>query len=119
LATMGTSSIIEILRVQPALSFTESPMTLLHRRSFRLPTLVALGLGLGGVAPSQAQSPPKVLTVFAAASLTESFQELGASLQAKTPGSSVVFNFAGSSSWPFSSSRARRRTCSHRPMTAG
>jgi molybdate transport system substrate-binding protein len=75
-------------------------MTLLrHRRPFRLAVLVAiagLGLGLGGAAPAPAPAPTQVLTVFAAASLTEAFRELGAKLQAESPGSSVIFNFAGS-----------------------
>lgn len=39
---------------------------------------------------------PKVLTVFAAASLAEVFQELGRTFEAAHPGVSVRFNFAGS-----------------------
>jgi molybdate transport system substrate-binding protein len=68
----------------------------------RLPRLAALlatagvGLGLGGAALAQAPSPPGTLTVFAAASLTEAFRELGKKLEAQTTGLSVVFNFAGS-----------------------
>ncbi|HRI56736.1 MAG TPA: molybdate ABC transporter substrate-binding protein, partial [Anaerolineae bacterium] len=40
--------------------------------------------------------PPATLTVFAAASLTESFGELGQLFEARRPGVTVVFNFAGS-----------------------
>jgi molybdate transport system substrate-binding protein len=43
--------------------------------------------------PSQA---PKTLTVFAAASLTESFTEIGKQFEAANPGVKVTFNFAGS-----------------------
>lgn len=39
---------------------------------------------------------PATLTVFAAASLTESFGELGQLFEARRPGVTVVFNFAGS-----------------------
>lgn len=39
---------------------------------------------------------PKTLTVLAAASLTESFTELGAMFEAQNPGVTVEFNFAGS-----------------------
>jgi molybdate transport system substrate-binding protein len=78
---------------------TERPMTLLCHRPLRLAMLLAttgLGLALGGAAPAPAPASPMVLTVFAAASLTESFRELGAKLQATSSGSSVSFNFAGS-----------------------
>lgn len=40
--------------------------------------------------------PPATLTVFAAASLTESFGELGRLFEEQHPGVTVVFNFAGS-----------------------
>lgn len=36
------------------------------------------------------------ITVFAAASLTEAFSELGAQFEAQNPGAAVVYNFAGS-----------------------
>jgi molybdate transport system substrate-binding protein len=39
---------------------------------------------------------PKTLTVFAAASLTESFTEIGKQFEADNPGVKVAFNFAGS-----------------------
>ena len=40
--------------------------------------------------------PQPPLTVFAAASLTDAFQELGDTLRRREPGLRVVFNFAGS-----------------------
>src|SRR5512136_2276636 len=40
--------------------------------------------------------PSKSLTVFAAASLTESFGEMGKQFEAANPGVKVTFNFAGS-----------------------
>jgi molybdate transport system substrate-binding protein len=39
---------------------------------------------------------PGELTVFAAASLTEAFEEIGSAFELAHPGSTVVFNFAGS-----------------------
>lgn len=41
-------------------------------------------------------APPATLTVFAAASLTGAFTELGRTLEARRPGLTVRFNFAGS-----------------------
>jgi molybdate transport system substrate-binding protein len=52
-----------------------------------------------GTAPAAAQSgraAPSVLTVFAAASLTDAFEELGTLYQHGHPGTEVRFNFAGS-----------------------
>jgi molybdate transport system substrate-binding protein len=46
--------------------------------------------------PTQPPQLPKTLTVFAAASLTESFTEIGKQFEADNPGVKVVFNFAGS-----------------------
>lgn len=45
---------------------------------------------------ARAHGPDRTLTVFAAASLTEAFTELGDSLRAHDPGVVVQFNFAGS-----------------------
>jgi molybdate transport system substrate-binding protein len=39
---------------------------------------------------------PRTLTVFAAASLTDAFSEIGMSFEAANPGVAVIFNFAGS-----------------------
>jgi molybdate transport system substrate-binding protein len=46
---------------------------------------------------SRAPSTSGAVTVFAAASLTESFKTIGREFEAANPGSRVVFNFAGSS----------------------
>lgn len=52
------------------------------------------GCGMPGSAlPSEA---PQTLTVFAAASLTEAFEEIGPAFEAATPGVKVTFNFGGS-----------------------
>ncbi len=70
-------------------------------------TLVALGsVVLGGcAAPNPAQtgtaaaapdSKDRALVVFAAASLTEAFKEIGTAFEAQNPGVNVRFNFAGS-----------------------
>lgn len=47
-------------------------------------------------APTHAPSSAKTLTVLAAASLTESFTELGTMFKTQNPGVKVSFNFAGS-----------------------
>jgi molybdate transport system substrate-binding protein len=46
--------------------------------------------------PPAEKSEPKTLTVLAAASLTESFTELGKIFETQNPGVTVSFNFAGS-----------------------
>jgi molybdate transport system substrate-binding protein len=46
--------------------------------------------------PPTAASEPKVLTVFAAASLTDAFTEIGKNFETAHPGMTVTFNFAGS-----------------------
>ena len=48
-------------------------------------------------APGPASALEGDLTVFAAASLTDAFDEIGAAFMADNPGVKVVFNFAGSS----------------------
>lgn len=71
----------------------------MHRLS-RLILLSLLLTALAGCAmppaSAPAAAPPANLTVFAAASLTESFGELGQMFEAQHPGVTVVFNFAGS-----------------------
>ncbi|MCU0496099.1 MAG: molybdate ABC transporter substrate-binding protein [Anaerolineae bacterium] len=57
-----------------------------------LPWLMLLILG-----SSQAQAQPITLTVFAAASLTDAFEEIGAQFESEHPEIDVIFNFAGSS----------------------
>jgi len=56
-----------------------------------LPCLAAVAALGRGLAP-----PPSPLTVYAAASLTAAFGELGDSLQRRMPGLVVTFSFAGS-----------------------
>jgi molybdate transport system substrate-binding protein len=46
--------------------------------------------------PLRTTAVPRTLTVFAAASLTASFTEIGKNFEAANPGVSVTFNFAGS-----------------------
>lgn len=46
--------------------------------------------------PPTAALEPRTLTVFAAASLTDAFTEMGGNFQAANPGVTVTFNFAGS-----------------------
>jgi molybdate transport system substrate-binding protein len=62
-------------------------------------TLLRLALAVGGlplVVTQPVVSPPPTLNVFAAASLTEAFRELGRTLEQRRPGLKVQFNFAGS-----------------------
>ncbi|MGC5022501.1 molybdate ABC transporter substrate-binding protein [Micromonospora sp. DT47] len=63
-----------------------------------LATLALAGCGGGSTAPSgDADAVTGTVTVFAAASLTESFTTLGRQFEAAHPGATVTFNFAGSS----------------------
>jgi molybdate transport system substrate-binding protein len=57
--------------------------------------LALAGCTAGG--PSQPGSPTGTLTVFAAASLTETFDALAAEFESDHPGVDVVLNYAGSS----------------------
>lgn len=70
------------------------------RRTALAATALALAAGLtacGSDAPSASSSLSGTVTVFAAASLEESFSELGKNFQAAHPGVTVRFNFGGSS----------------------
>ena len=72
------------------------------KRAFRfwLVALVIAGLGLVSSAGAAHAAKAKVtgtITVSAAASLTGAFQKLGADFQKRNPGTTVTFNFAGSS----------------------
>jgi ABC-type molybdate transport system substrate-binding protein len=55
------------------------------------------------------------ITVFAAASLTESFTKIGKDFEAANPGMTVTFNFGGSSALATQINEGARRTCSPRP----
>ena len=61
--------------------------------AFRLALAV---LGVPVLASRPVEPAPETLNVFAAASLTESFRELGRALEQRRPGLTVQFNFAGS-----------------------
>jgi molybdate transport system substrate-binding protein len=52
--------------------------------------------GLGGSVAQETSRPTGELTVFAAASLTEPFTEIGKKLEASHPGLKIVYNFGGS-----------------------
>jgi molybdate transport system substrate-binding protein len=58
--------------------------------------IALLALGLPAVGAPPADPPPSTLTVFAAASLTESFGDLGRIFEQRHPGITVQFSFAGS-----------------------
>jgi molybdate transport system substrate-binding protein len=62
------------------------------RSVLRVPLLAAATTLVAGAAPG----PPPILTVFAAASLTDAFTVLGRELERMRPGTRVQFNFAGS-----------------------
>lgn len=58
---------------------------------------IALGLlGLPALLVRPTDPAPSTLTVYAAASLTDAFKELGRTLEGSHPGLTVQFNFAGS-----------------------
>lgn len=64
----------------------------------RVLALALVLAGCGSPAPATTSSGVNgEITVFAAASLTESFTKLGKEFEAANPGSKVTFNFAGSS----------------------
>jgi molybdate transport system substrate-binding protein len=64
-------------------------------KSWNRVTLAAVGLTLGAAAPG-ASPRPETLIVYAAASLTAAFSELGRSFEQQHRGVAVQFNFAGS-----------------------
>jgi len=57
--------------------------------------LTAILMGCGA-SPKTPGRPTRTLTVFAAASLTEAFNEIGTAFEARHPGVHVMFSFAGS-----------------------
>jgi molybdate transport system substrate-binding protein len=60
------------------------------------PLLALFAIGATPAAAQTGGAAPSVLTVFAAASLTDAFEELGALFRREHPGITVRFNFAGS-----------------------
>jgi len=60
---------------------------------YRMRFLVYLAVALGLVAPAGAGT---MVTVFAAASLTESMRDIAAQFESGNPGVTIEFNFAGS-----------------------
>lgn len=66
------------------------------KRLFFLIIVLALALTACGAPASTTASEPVTLTVFAAASLTDAFTEIGAAFEDTNPGVTVTFNFAGS-----------------------
>lgn len=74
----------------------------ISRRALPVPVLLAAALclliisGLGRSAAPEAATLQGELTVFAAASLTEAFTEIGKKLEARSAGLKVVYNFGGS-----------------------
>jgi molybdate transport system substrate-binding protein len=71
-------------------------MIRLARLAVPASALVLLG-ACGDDDATAASGPEARVTVFAAASLTDAFEEVGAAFAAANPGSSVEFNFAASS----------------------
>ncbi len=68
-------------------------------RSWLKRAALAAVLVLGLVLPARAQQ--KILTVYAAASLTEAFEDIGKMYEQQHPGTAVEFNFAGSQALVF------------------
>lgn len=62
-----------------------------------LSTLLAIGVSCGDDSDSATQAAAGDVTVFAAASLTAAFTELGDAFMAENPDTHLVFNFAASS----------------------
>jgi molybdate transport system substrate-binding protein len=67
------------------------------KRVLALTALLLTGCGSPAPATTGGTGVTGQVTVFAAASLTESFKQLGADFEAANPGVEVTFNFAGSS----------------------
>ena len=57
---------------------------------------VFLALALSACGRANPSSEPRTLTVYAAASLTDAFTEIGKAFEASHPGVTVAFNFGGS-----------------------
>jgi molybdate transport system substrate-binding protein len=76
---------------RPAAATLPSTATVTPAVSVLLPTL-----NPPTEAPPTATPEPRTLTIFAAASLTDAFTEIGHNFEAAYPGVTVTFNFAGS-----------------------
>ena len=68
------------------------------RHAVRLFLLFSLFLGSCMPAAANSAPEPQTLIVFAAASLTDAFTEIGKNFEAKNPDVTLTFNFAGSQS---------------------
>jgi molybdate transport system substrate-binding protein len=66
------------------------------KRFLHLGLLALLWAGCAPAAATNTEPQPRSLTVFAAASLTDAFTELGENFELANPGVDVTFNFAGS-----------------------
>ena len=67
------------------------------KQFLHLTLLIALLMtGCAPAAVSTSTPEPRILNVFAAASLTDAFSEIGKDFEAAYPGTTVTFNFAGS-----------------------
>src|SRR5512138_2304781 len=75
----------------------QSPLFFIGAGMKRLVFLVVLlSLVLAACSGSGARSDAHTLTVYAAASLTDAFTEMGKSFEASHPGVTIAFNFGGS-----------------------
>ena len=61
-----------------------------------LSIILLLGISLIGCTSTNTKSDSRKLTIFAAASLTDAFTEIGSNFEAENPNVTVTFNFAGS-----------------------
>jgi molybdate transport system substrate-binding protein len=66
------------------------------RASFPIALVLLISAGCRKEQPAAVNAPPATVTVFAAASLTESFTQIGKRFEAENPGVKIEFNFAGS-----------------------
>ncbi|MGA2439803.1 MAG: molybdate ABC transporter substrate-binding protein [Tepidisphaeraceae bacterium] len=66
------------------------------RGSFAIALVLLISGGCRKEQPAAVSAPPATVNVLAAASLTESFTEIGKRFEAENPGVRIEFNFAGS-----------------------
>lgn len=72
-------------------------MQLRPRRPMALALMALLVASCGGEGGAEATARAGAITVFAAASLTDAFEEIGSAFEAASPGVTVELSFAGSS----------------------